>query len=180
MPRWSVSEDHPLRDFFRSLVHGSLHVQMGLEDQDVEDYLAGLITEYVHLNATTFEVDGEPIEELVVLAEHGDIRQKAPNFQREREVHKLIGDFLMFWGGVFPEQLNLLKKKGAPTGFVNPVAMGKASYHLVSTFDHGDYATESMLYRKLSTRFETYLFALHLVREAWESDRDEWSEGFRA
>ncbi len=180
MSHWRVSDDHPLREFFRGLVHGSLHVKLGLQDHDVEDYLAGLVTEFVHAEASPLRVGDGQVDDLVEMVQEGDVLLNADSFEQEREVHKHIGDYILFWGGTFPEHLSLLKRQGRAAGMVDHVTLGRQSYHIVSTFVHGDFATEARLFRQLSERFETYLFALHLVREAWEGESKEWSQGFRA
>ncbi|MCH8274991.1 MAG: hypothetical protein IH851_09395 [Armatimonadetes bacterium] len=180
MPHHRISENHALREFFRSLVHDSLAVTTGLNDRDVEEYLSGLITEFMHADASALVVGDEAIEDLTKMVVAGDVRLGADSFDRARVVHKHIGDYVMFWSGIFPEQTERMRRRGEAAGLVNPVRLGKASYHLVSTFVHGDYAQEAPLFKRLSNGFETYLFALHLVREAWETDGREWSEGFRS
>lgn len=180
MPHFRVSDEHPLREFFRGLVHASLHVKLGLEDQDVEDYLAGLVTEYSHADASVLHVRGNRIEDLVQMFAEADIRLNADSFDAERAVYKHIGDYVLFWAGMYPEYWTLLRKQGKASGYVDHVTLGKQSYHVVSSFVHGDYAREASLFKRLSTGFETYLFALHLVREACESDGREWSQGFTA
>ena len=180
MSRARISEDHPLRDFFQSLVHNSVHVKMGLRDSDVESYLCGLVTEFMHTDASALENQDKQVDDLVEMIVEGDVLLGAQSFDREREVHKHIGDYILFWGGIFPEHLELLKKSGRPAGLIDHVNQGKTSYHLVSTFVHGDYATEASLFRRLSDEFETYLFALHLVREAWGGEDGQWSRGFSA
>jgi hypothetical protein len=180
MARERISDNHPLRDFFRNLVHNSVSVRMGLNDSDVENYLSGLITEFIHADASLLEEHDRHVDDLVEMLYEGDVLLGAESFDQERKVHKHIGDYIMFWGGVFPEHLDLLRRSGRPTGLIDHVAQGKASYYLVSTFEHGDYASESAIFRKLSQEFETYLFALHLVRDAWSEDGGDWSRGFRA
>ncbi|MCW5946700.1 MAG: hypothetical protein KIT74_06685 [Fimbriimonadales bacterium] len=180
MSHWRVSDDHPLREFFRGLVHGSLHVKMGLRDHDIEDYLAGLITEFMHAESSVLHVRNAAVEDLVEMVNESDVLLNADSFEQEREVHKHIGDYVLFWGGTFPEHLQLLRRQGKAAGMVDHVTLGRQSYHVVSTFVHGDHASEATLFRKLSDGFETYLFALHLVREAWEGESKEWSQGFQA
>lgn len=180
MSRPRMSEDHPLREFFQSLVHNSVHVKMGLKDSDIENYLCGLITEFMHADSSLLADNGRVVDDLVDMVASGDVLLGADSFDREREVHKHIGDYILFWGGVFPEHLDLLRKSGRPSGLIDHVGQGKTSYHLVSTFVHGDYASEASLFRKLSHDFETYLFALHLVREAWDGTGGAWGSGFEA
>jgi hypothetical protein len=180
MAREPVSDSHPLRGFFQNLVQHSVQIKMGLNDSDVEDYLSGLITEFMHADASAIEEDGRLLDDVVDMASRGEMLLGAGSFAKERQVHKHIGDYLMFWGGLFPEHLKLIKKSSRPGALIDPVAQGKASYYFVSTFVYGDYASEAAMFRRMSDDFEAYLFALHLVREAWEGEHDEWSRGFRS
>lgn len=180
MSRARVSDGHPLREFFQTLVHNSVSVKMGLRDTDVENYLCDLITEFMHTDACALEDADRKIDDIVQMLFEGDVLLGAGSFERERQVHKHVGDYIMFWGGVFPEHLELMRKAGRPAGLINHVHQGRASYHLVSTFVHGDHATEASLFKRLSEEFETYLFALHLVRDAWGGQDGLWSRGFRA
>lgn len=167
MARVKISEEHPLRAFFQSLVSDSFRVKMGLQDSDVEEYLSGLITEFMHTDAAALEEEDAVVDDLVEMASRGDVLLGANSFEKERYVHKHIGDYLLFYGGLFPGHLERLRRQGRPAGLIDPVGQGRTSYYLVSTFVHGDYASEAMLFRRMSEDFETYLFALHLVREAW-------------
>lgn len=180
MSQAKVSEEHPLREFFRSLVHNSLSVKLGLHDADIENYLCGLVTEFMHADASLLPDRDKTVEDIVEMLATGDVLLGADSFERERQVHKHVGDYIMFWGGLFPEHLAMLRKQARPSGMIDHVSQGKASYYLVSTFVHGDYAREATLFKNLSEDFEAYLFALHLVREAWDEGDGNWSQGFRA
>jgi hypothetical protein len=110
-----------------------------------------------------------------------DVRLNADSFDREREVHKHIGDFLLFWSGLYPEFLRKLKAPGSKDLFVDFDEQGKYSYHVVSTFDHDPYSAEAPIFRKLSAEFEQYKYGLSLVRASFSGFAAQgWLNGFEA
>nr|MBA3725398.1 hypothetical protein [Armatimonadota bacterium] len=159
MPRTKISDDHPLRIYFRGLLHDSVKQRLRLADNTVENYLSTLITEFIHTDALALDSDkGDDIVELIA---DGDVLLGANSFEREREVHKHVGDTIMFWAGLFPEHLAILRRCGAASGLIDHVAQGKTSYRLVSTFVYGGHAAEAPMFERLSEEFEEYLLALH-------------------
>ncbi|HWP30319.1 MAG TPA: hypothetical protein VNK96_01130 [Fimbriimonadales bacterium] len=168
MKRRKISERHPLRKFLREAIYGSFDKVLGVHEQDVEDYLAHLLVDFAHIEASNLETPYGPLDDLLAMIYAGDIRYGADSFEREREVHKHIGDFVMFWEGLFPEQKRLFQKRGALLGLLDTIALGKSSYYIVSTFDYGEFSREAWLFRRLSEGFENYLEALRSVRNAWQ------------
>jgi hypothetical protein len=164
-----MSGDHPIRQYFAEALHESLS-GIGLIEGEVESYLAEMMVRFLHRDGL-YEIRdafGHRLESVADMVVEGDVRLNANSFDREREVHRHIGDFLLFWAGIYPEFLKNLK---APTGkdaLLDPVRQGRYSYHLVSTFVHGDYAREAPVFRKLSNDFEAYLYGLRLVRDRFD------------
>ena len=101
----------------------------------------------------------------IEMVAEGDIRLNADSFEREREVHKHIGDFILFWSGIYPEFLRHLKLHFGCDLICDYTRQGRESYYVVSTFDHAPYDREANTFRKLSSRFEEYTFCLRQVRE---------------
>ena len=175
--------DHPIRHYFAEALHDSLNVQLGLKHEDVEAYLCQMLVEFLH-NDGIFSVrdaDGQRLESVVDMLAEGDVRLNADSFDREREVHRHIGDFLLFWTGIFPEFLKVLKSPTGKDVLLNPVEQGRFSYHVASTFDHGKYAQEAPVFRKLSLEFEQYIYGLSLVRASFHGIASTgWRDGFSA
>jgi hypothetical protein len=125
--------------------------------------------------------NGRPVESIAEMLQEGDIRFNADSFEREREVHRHVGDFLLFWSGLFPEFLQNLTAPGKPDVFLDPIKQGQFSYYRVSTFDHGSYAHEAPIFKRLSTEFETYRYGLSLVRASFKGFWAQgWNDGFPA
>ena len=52
---------------------------------------------------------------------------------RRRECHRHVGDFTLFWTGVYPEALPKLRA-GTADDLIDFPAQGKRSYYLASTY----------------------------------------------
>jgi hypothetical protein len=140
---------------------------MGLAPgETVENYLTELLVRFVHQDSlqAIHDASGHPVNTIAEMLEEGDIRLKADSFDRERQVHRHIGDLLLFWSGVFPE---ILTMRPSPVGVdvcLDPIGQGRHSYYVASTFNHPPYEEESQIFRALSEGFEDYRYGLTLVR----------------
>ncbi|HZH97686.1 MAG TPA: hypothetical protein VEX38_01835 [Fimbriimonadaceae bacterium] len=176
--------ENPIREFFALVVHESLCTRAGLqEDEEVEAYIAEMLIAFLHQDHifAIRNANGEKVESIAEMLVEGDVRLNADSFEREREVHKHIGDFLLFWSGLYPEFLRKLKSPGSKDLFVDFDEQGKYSYHVVSTFDHDPYSAEAPIFRKLSAEFEAYKYGLSLVRASFSGFAAQgWVNGFEA
>ncbi len=178
-----IASDHPLRHYFVETLHDSLATKLAVEaSEEVEAYLSDLMVSFMDMD-NVFKIRdpfGAPVHTIAEMVVEGDVRLNASSFDREREVHRHIGDFLLFWSGLFPEFLNGVKAAGNDV-LLNPVQQGRYSYHVVSTFDHDPYAEEAPLFEELSRHFEDYRYGLSLVRASFEGfARQGWMDGFQA
>lgn len=151
-----------LREFLDEALKESLEGRLRLYGiEDVEQYLLTLLVEFLSFDDVYRLRDayGKPVRDISEMLAEGDVLQKANSFDREREVHRYIGDFMLFWSGLFPENLPAV----APSP-LDPVMQGKASYHVVSTFDYGRYADQAHVFRKLSDGFEEFQEGLKMLR----------------
>jgi len=125
---------------------------------------------------------GRRVESVTEMVAEADVRLNADSFDREREVHKHIGDFLLFWSGVFPEFLQYLKAPTSRDTILDIVEQGRFSYHVASTFEHPPFQEEAVTFKKLSAHFVEYQYGLRLVRASFEgfANRTDWADGFRA
>ena len=169
-----ASNSHPyhhLRELFGALVERAFLQQMGVYEPGVNAYLADVLTEFAHMKNVykIKDLQGRHLEEVAEMLLEADVRLQANSFQREREVHKHIGDFTLFWAGVYPEALPRLKAQGSKDHLLNYVQQGKSSYAIAASFDYGDYRPQAPILRKLSEEFEMCLFGLSLVRKEIDS-----------
>ena len=94
----------------------------------------------------------------------GDVQLNATSFDREREVHKHIGDFTLFWAGVYPEMLRYFRAATRRDHLVDYVEQGRKSYRIAATFEYCPYVNEAPVLRQLAENFEVCMYGLHLVR----------------
>ncbi|HVT11774.1 MAG TPA: hypothetical protein VHE55_05875 [Fimbriimonadaceae bacterium] len=180
-----IGDDHPLKAFLSDALGESLNHRLGLnEDDEVQSYLVRMLIRFLHRDAIydIRNAQGLRVESVAEMVSEGDIRLNADSFDREREVHKHIGDFLLFWSGVFPEFLQYLKAPTSPDAVLDVVEQGRFSYHVASTFEHPPYEQEAGTFKKLSARFVEYQHGLRLVRSSFEgfAQQTDWLDGFRA
>ena len=90
-----------------------------------------------------------------------------------REVHRHIGDFTLFWTGLYPEALRRLRKQTRLDYFVDYCEQGKRAYHIASTIPSEQNAEENEVLERLSHEFELCAYGLGQLRQEWERrDRD--------
>jgi hypothetical protein len=89
----------------------------------------------------------------------------APSFDRERQVRKHIGDYTLFFAGMFPEAINRFRLRRARLeNLIDFVKAGKESYYIVSQFDVFEYKKVAPLFARLSREFESCVYGLNLVK----------------
>jgi len=87
----------------------------------------------------------------------------AASFVEERERRKHIGDYTLFFAGMYPESTSRLGGTERES-FLQLVQAGKESYYIVSQFDLFEYAQEAPFFGRLSGSFEACIYGLNMVR----------------
>ncbi len=165
---WHYNSDHPLRRYFTGVTEQTFMTDLGMADPALIDYLSELLSRFVHVDAIYKLRSGagrrlEEVAEMLMEAE------AVPREGRtSREMHRHIGDFTLFWTGVYPEVLRRLQAPLSKDHFIDYCEQGKRSYYIASTFAEEPYTEESPVLRRLSERFELCAFGLTKVRHEWE------------
>lgn len=163
-----IPESHPLRQLFFHLVSRNYSEGVGLRDGDIAEYVANLLTEFAESEQLhkIRNTAGRPLSDVgEMLLESDPVFGPAPSFDRERQVRKHIGDFTLFFTGMFPESINHLRlRKQRIENFIDLVKAGKESYYIVSKFEYFEYAKVAPLFAKLSDEFERCVYGLNMVR----------------
>lgn len=164
-----IPAHHPLRRLFHVLTERSLGETIGYQDPDVIGYVSDLLTDFTHID-NVYKIrnaSGQPVEEVAELLLEGDLLHRAASIEREREVHKHIGDYTLFMTGLFPEAVTRRRTRRVVMSrdtLIDYVRTGKRSYGIVAQFTFGDHGEVAPLYRKLSDQFELCVFGLGYVR----------------
>ena len=162
-----TAPDPTLRRLFGAFVERAFIQTLGVYESHVADYLADVLTDFAHMQQVykIKDLSGRTLHEVADMLLHADVRLEATSFNREREVHKHIGDFTLFWAGIYPEALPRLQAQTRRDHLLDYVQQGKNSYAIAASHDYGDYRHQARTLRKLSDEFELCLHGLHSVRK---------------
>lgn len=161
----------PLRRYFAGLTEYTFHAQLGVADPRLIDYITELLLRFATFEAmhSVKNQTGRSLQEVTAMLMEAETRSGEPC----REIHRHIGDFTLFWTGVYPEMLDRLKKTHSPDAFLDYTQQGKRSYHIAATIPSQQGTREADILERLSEQFELCAFGLHELRKEW--DRRETS-----
>jgi chlorite dismutase len=165
---WYYNPQHPLRRLFAGLMEQTFMANLGVADPQMVDYLSILLTRFIHLDAIHRfrDASGKRLEDVVDMIVEAEAMPAAG--RTRREYHRHIGDFTLFWTGVYPEALKRLQTALSKDRFIDYCEQGKRSYYIASTFENDPYREEAKVLRRLSSEFELCAFGLSQVRKEWE------------
>jgi hypothetical protein len=156
---------HRLRDFFGGIAEQTFEARLGIADPPLVDYLVELLVRFVRTD-TVYSTRGEYGERLVEVADMV-LEAESRVGEAKREVHRQIGDFTLFWAGVYPEALHHLRAAGRKDRFVDYREQGKLAYRIASEIPAGK-DSENEVLERLSEDFDMCLYGLGHVRKEWE------------
>jgi len=163
-----IPEAHPLRQLFEELVSQHYVSDMGLLDPQISSYVANILTEFCETDQLykIRDASGRPLHDVgEMLVESNPVYGPAPSFDRERQVRKHIGDYTLFFAGMFPESINRFRlRRQRLENFIDLMKAGKESYYIVSKFEHFEYAKVAPMFKRLSDHFEQCVYGLNLVK----------------
>jgi hypothetical protein len=170
---WFPKPDHPLRRLFSGLTEQTFINCLGMADPALIDYLSGLLSRFIHLDAVyrLRNAQGRRLEEVAEMVIEAE--GMPPEGRTSREVHRHIGDFTLFWTGVYPEALERLRSILRKDHFIDYCRQGKRSYYIASTFEDDPYREEAPVLRRLSEEFELCAYGLSQVRREWENRKTD-------
>ena len=131
-----MTADHPqipLRDFFGGMAEYAFETRLGIADPPLIDYISDLLTRFIRFDALypVRDLAGKRLRAVGEMLAEAEARSG----DARREVHRHIGDFALFWTGVYPEALGKTQD-GLPLKqdrFVDYCTHGKLAYHIAST-----------------------------------------------
>jgi hypothetical protein len=136
---------------------------LGICDPGLVGYVAGLLARFVPATEVwrIRDKQGRRLTEVTAMIAEAE---SSADDARRRDCHRHVGDFTLFWTGVYPEALGRLRAASSPDQWIDFQRQGKRSYYLAST-----YADEQApVLRRLSAEFELCAFGLSRVRREWE------------
>ncbi len=155
-----------LRRFFSGITEHTFQTKLGVVDPPLIDYVAELLVRFVRCEAI-YKIrnpTGQRLEEVAQMLIEADQRVG----ESQREVHRHIGDFTLFWTGVYPEALRRLQSADRKDWFLDYCQQGKRSYYIASTMRSVENEDQCEILERLAERFELCAYGLNEVRREWQ------------
>jgi len=166
---WSEPRS-PIQRYFAGLAENTFQSQLGVVDPPMIDYLTDLLIRSVRSDVVhrIRSVNGKPLLSVPEMVAEAAARLG----DAKRELHQHIGDFTLFWAGIYPEALRSGEDESGR--FETYCSFGKRSYWIASEIEVADEsAAPATLLERLSIRFDLCCYGLREIRRQWESGGDE-------
>ncbi len=151
--------------FFSGLTEHTFEVRLGMVDPPLVDYVSQLLVRFVHTDSIykVRQPNGRRLYEVAEMLLEAEVRQG----DSKREVHRHIGDFTLFWAGLFPETVEHRRRQTRLDALLDYRREGKRAYFIASTIP-SDPPEENDLLSRLSAQFDLCCYALGELRKEWE------------
>ena len=159
-----------IRRFFAGVTEYTFHSRLGVADPPLVDYIAELLVRFVRCDELyrLRSVRGQrlvQVSDMLAEAQH----REGP---ARRQVHRHIGDFTLFWTGVYPEVLDSMRR-GSKDALIDYQEQGKRAYWIASTIPVEQEAEPTGVLKQLSEQFDLCVYGLGEVRRQWEQQRGD-------
>lgn len=161
--------------FLTGISESVFHSRLGVVDVQLVDYLSDLLLRFVRLDGVhrVRRSSGVPATEVYEMLLEG---QKRIGLAR-RDVHRHIGDFTLFWSGVYPESLRRTHGDELSDAFMDYCRQGKRAYAIAADIEGDERRPPCELLRRLSEQFDLCAYGLREIRRSWEEREDGHSGG---
>jgi hypothetical protein len=166
------SSSSTLDRFFRGFAEYIFHTRLGVADTEVVSYVGELLIRFTKTDAMhrIRQLNGRPAVEMVGMLAEAQQRIGIA----KREVHRHIGDFTLFWTGLYPEALREHSPTSQRDQYATYCHQGKLAYEIASGIEpDSEQLASSSLLKRMSVQFEMCAYGLREVRRQWESPDDD-------
>ncbi len=166
-----IPANHPLRRLFAGAVEDVFYTQLGICAPDLVEYLTNLLTDFIHVRDIypLRSAGGDTLQTVSDMVSKAYAGMKISKDQCKRLIHLHVGDYTLYWTGLFPEGLG--RCKGPKDYFLDYCEQGKESYSIASELSREDDTPPGPLLQRLSNHFEDCAYGLTLARRAWDEHR---------
>ena len=162
-----------VRRFFAGITEFAFQTQLGVADPPLVDYITDMLVRFIRHDSIykLRDSQGKPLTGVVeMLTEAGQRVGDA-----KREVHQHIGDYTLFWAGLYPESLPKKQASAGRDRLIDYCEQGKRAYWIASTIATSKETDDASgkVFERLSCEFELCAYGLREVRAEWERRDDE-------
>jgi hypothetical protein len=165
-------ETSAIERFFRGISEFIFHTKLGVVDVQLVDYVGDLLLRFVRVDSlySLRQSDGRRAKHLVQMVAEAERRIGLA----KREVYRHVGDFTLFWSGMYPESLAAQQNHPASADrFLDYCRQGKRAYAIAAEIEGGEDRPPSELIQRMSEQFEMCAYGLREVRRHWEDTEDQ-------
>lgn len=156
----------PLDRFFLGISEYVFHSHLGVVDTQLVDYVSTLLIRFTRTEHAqrVRAPNGQPATQIVAMLSEADQRLG----EAKREVLRHIGDYTLFWSGLYPEALRQNEGSQESDQFIAYCTHGKRSYRMASSIEGKQKDAPNELLLRLSDQFELCAYGLREIRREWE------------
>jgi len=154
-----------LHRFFAGITEYTFTTRLGIADPPLVDYLSALLTHFTRTDAIfgLRTPTGQRLSDVIDMLAEAQARQGSAR----RRVHRHIGDFTLFWLGVYPETAEK-RRRNCKDSLISYQEQGKRNYLIASRLPADQDSAPDELLEKLSDQYELCVYGLGEVRKQWE------------
>ena len=166
----STKQSEALCRFFAGLTEYTFTTQLGVADPPLIDYLSEMLAHFVRTDAIygVRTPTGKRLSQVVDMLVEAQARQGAAR----RRLHRHIGDFTLFWTGLYPE-IAERQRRGRKDSLLDYQHQGKHNYLIASRLPADQQSAPDAVLERLSDCFELCVYGLGEVRKQWEERESE-------
>jgi hypothetical protein len=156
--------------YFAGMTEYTFTSRLGVADPPLVDYLSSMLAHFVRTDAIygLRTPTGERLSQVADMLAEAEARQGPAR----RRVHRHIGDYTLFWTGMYPEIAERLRK-GRKDSLISYQDQGKRNYYLASQLPADAESASDAVLQRLSDSFELCVYGLGEVRKQWEEREGE-------
>lgn len=154
--------------FFAGVTEFVFQSRLGVADPPMVDYVTELLVRFLRSENVyaARSVRGERLVQVADMLEEATRRQGSA----KRQLHRHIGDFTLFWTGLYPEIAERMQQSSGKDRLLDYSDQGKRNYLIASTIPVEKEQAPSEVLERLSTCFELCSYGLREIRKVWEED----------
>src|SRR5260370_38562928 len=132
-----VAKPESLRDLFAAVTEHDFQGDLGIADTRLTDYLTDMLVRFIRFDAIFRfrSTVGRRLEEVAEMILEAEQRQGKPR----REIYRHIGDFTLFWAGVYPEALTHLQSPDRKDHLLDYLELSKRSSLISHKYQYDTY-----------------------------------------
>ncbi|MEM1305157.1 MAG: hypothetical protein AAGG46_09675 [Planctomycetota bacterium] len=155
--------------FFSGVTEHAFQTRLGVADPPLVDYVAEMLVRFLR-SETVYSLRGTRGQRLSQVAEMLEEAEQRVGLARRR-AHRHIGDFTLFWTGLYPEMAERIKRLGHKDALLDYRDQGRRAYFVASRIPADESAPDGDLLERIADQFELIEYGLGEARRAWESDQ---------